>query len=118
MDKKNDEELVIEADGSEELGEDESERALGKLAKLKKELEQVKKEKQEYLDGWHRSKADYVNALRRFEMEKAANFSLGLISAIKDFIPAMDSLRRAKEAGELPEGFASIAKQLEDATKK
>ncbi|MBV9159236.1 MAG: hypothetical protein JO019_01405, partial [Candidatus Kaiserbacteria bacterium] len=41
--------------------------AKAKLQKLKDELEQVKKERQEYLDGWQRCKADSVNLRRDLE---------------------------------------------------
>lgn len=119
MDK--DEDVVFERDASsgdgmseEELEAKES-RVDGKLQKVKKELEAVKKEKQEYLDGWQRAKADYVNALKRFEEEKKSIAERGTINAVKALLPAYDALERAKSAGELPEGFAGIAKQLESA---
>lgn len=106
--------LVIEADGSEELGGKGGD-AGAKVAKLKAELDTVKKEKQEYLDGWQRSKADYVNALKRFEAEKKGLPTIGVFKAVHAFLPAYDALERAKEHGEVPEGFAGIAKQLENA---
>ena len=36
----------------------------GKLAKVKKELEAAKKDKQEYLDGWQRAAADHLGLAR------------------------------------------------------
>ncbi len=108
--------VVIEADGSEELGSKGGD-AGAKVAKLKAELEQVKKEKQEYLDGWQRAKADYVNALKRFEAEKFGAIELGKVVSVRNFIPVMDSLERAEAAGEVPESFKGIAKQLHDAAK-
>lgn len=113
--------VTFERDGREEDGMSEEEleatesRVDGKLAKVKKELEAAKKEKQEYLDGWQRAKADYVNALKRFEEEKRSAASQGMAKAVKALLPAYDALERAKAAGELPEGFAGIAKQLESA---
>jgi molecular chaperone GrpE len=117
----NEDDVVFERDGREEDGLSEEEleavesRADSKVHKLKRELEATKKEKQEYLDGWQRSKADYVNALKRFEEEKKAAQTNGLAKAVKAFLPAYDALERAKASGELPEGFAGIAKQLEAA---
>ncbi|MEK7079899.1 MAG: hypothetical protein AAB901_01290, partial [Patescibacteria group bacterium] len=70
--------LTIERDGQEEDGMSESDiadqeaRADNRLGKLKRELETTKRERQEYMDGWQRSKADYVNALKRFESERDA----------------------------------------------
>jgi molecular chaperone GrpE len=116
--------VIIESNGSEELGgsEDDLEAtealASTKITKMRKELEQVKKEKQENLDGWQRAKADYVNALKRFEEEKQAAINLGTLRAAMAFLPAIDSLDRANGSSEIPEGFAGIVKQLEDALKK
>ncbi len=103
---------------SEDGLEDAEERAETKIAKLRKELEHVKKEKQENLDGWQRAKADYVNALKRFEDEKKSAVELGTLKAAIVFLPSIDSLERAKGAGELPEGFSGIIKQLEGAAEK
>lgn len=119
--------VVIEsADGDGEgMSEDELEamesRGETKVLKLRKELEQAKKDKQENLDGWQRAKADYVNALKRFEEEKNAAVQLGTLKAAMAFLPVIDSLERAKgsmKTDELPEGFAGIVKQLEGAVGK
>lgn len=86
-----------------------------KVKKLKDELEQTKAEKQEYMDGWQRAKADYVNALKRFDEEKKMERVRGVEKAVETLLPAFDALERAKEHGEVPAGFAAIAKQLESA---
>ena len=86
-----------------------------KVAKLKEELEKAKMEKQEYMDGWQRSKADYVNLLKRGEEVAKAAKSSGKIEAVETLLPAFDALERAKEHGEVPAGFLAIAKQLEGA---
>lgn len=109
--------VTIETDGSEELSRDDAGEASGKVAKQKAEIERLRAEKQEYLDGWQRAKADYVNALKRFEMEKLQAIDLGKVVAVRNFIPVMDSLERAEMAGEVPESFKGIAKQLHDAAK-
>ena len=96
-----------------------------KVAKLKAELERALAERQEYLDGWQRAKADYVNLLRRNEeAAKAAELS-GKIKAVETLLPAFDALERAKEhvpsealakeGGEMISGFMAVAKQLESA---
>ncbi|MEK7602274.1 MAG: nucleotide exchange factor GrpE [Patescibacteria group bacterium] len=117
--------VVIEPDGAEEAGTSEEEleatesRVDSKLLKVKKELERTTKEKQEYLDGWQRAKADYVNALKRFEEEKRGAVALGSTKTLLLFMPALDSLARARAQGEqLPAGFEAIARQLEDASKQ
>lgn len=88
-----------------------------KVLKLRKELDLCKQEKQDYLDGWQRAKADYVNALKRFEEEKRGAVENGVAKAASAFLPAMDSLARAEASGELPEAFQGIAKQLHDAAR-
>jgi molecular chaperone GrpE len=84
-----------------------------KIAKMRDELSTARKEKQEYLDGWQRAKADYVNALKRFDEEKKKERERGVVIAAEALLPAFDALERAKEHGDLPEGFAGIVKQLE-----
>ncbi|MBU6490595.1 nucleotide exchange factor GrpE [Patescibacteria group bacterium] len=100
-----------EADGEEEGGE----RPEKRIAKMREELAACRKEKQENLDGWQRAKADYVNLLKRFEIEtKTAKLS-GVVKAVETLLPAFDALERSKEHGEIPEGFLAIARQLEGA---
>jgi molecular chaperone GrpE len=116
-----DEDISIERDGREEDGmsevelEDQESRADTKLGKLRKELEAAKRERQEYMDGWQRAKADYVNALKRFESDRLSARDEGIVKAVKALLPAYDALERAKEHGELPEGFEGIVRQIEGA---
>lgn len=113
--------INIEADGAEEIGMSEEEleatesREGAKVAKIKKELEACKAERQEYMDGWQRAKADYVNVLKRGEEEKKLAQEKGTVKATKAFIGVLDSLTRAESAGDVPEAFQAIAKQLHDA---
>lgn len=94
--------------------EEGADKADAKVVKLKKEIESLKTEKQEYLDGWQRAKADYVNALKRFDEEKASVLEMGKTLSASAFLPALDSLIRAEEHGDIPESFKSIAKQLHE----
>ena len=115
-----DDDIVIETDGREEGGSEEELEAMegradSKIQKLKQELEQCKKERQEHLDGWQRAKADYVNALKRFEEEKQAAKNQGTVKAALAFVGVLDTLARAEAHGEIPDSFQSIAKQLHDA---
>ncbi len=83
------------------------------IKKVRNDLASCRKEKAEYLDGWQRAKADYVNALKRFEEERKIIANAGVTRSVIALLPAMDSLERAKEHGEIPEDFAGIVKQLE-----
>ena len=113
---------VIEGDDPER-----EEHAEGKVRKLREELSACRKEKQEYMDGWQRAKADYVNALKRFSEDAQAIELKGRIHAVLALLPAFDALQRAKAhlpampahagqaGGEIPVGFVAIARQMEDA---
>ncbi|MHB8710484.1 MAG: nucleotide exchange factor GrpE [Minisyncoccota bacterium] len=108
MDEQDD--VKIEADDIET-----EEKAENKIAKMREELRACRKEKQEYMDGWQRAKADYVNALKRFEGEAKTAEMRGLVRTVDTLLPAFDALERSKEHGEIPEGFLAIARQLESA---
>ncbi|MCX6787839.1 MAG: nucleotide exchange factor GrpE [Candidatus Kaiserbacteria bacterium] len=110
MDEQDD--VVIEPEHTEEAGEGRPEE---KIAKMREELSACRKEKQEYMDGWQRSKADYVNLLKRFEVETKTAKVSGVVKAVDILLPAFDALERSKEHGEIPSGFVAIAKQLESA---
>ncbi len=104
--------VIIEPEHNEEVGEGNPEE---KIAKMREELAVCRKEKQEYMDGWQRAKADYVNLLKRFENDSKSAKQAGVVKAVETLLPAFDALERSKEHGELPSGFLAIAKQLESA---
>ncbi len=69
--------------------------AQAKIRKLKEELAAAKAERQEYLDGWQRCKADSINA--RKEMFASAE-KLGVQAKemlVEDLIPALDGFDMA-----------------------
>lgn len=76
-----------------------------KLAKLRDELAQAKKERREYLDGWQRCKADSVNLKREAEMRASRVAELLREELIHDIIPALDSFDAAAES----EAWASVS---------
>lgn len=108
------EDVVLEPEIGEEVGDARPEE---KIAKMREELAMCRQEKQEYMDGWQRAKADYVNLLKRFETETKSSELRGRVGAIEALLPAFDALERSKEHGEVPEGFVAITKQLESAFK-
>ena len=106
------EDITLEAENNEPPKGGDCEK---RVIKLKADLEKVTTEKQEYMDGWQRAKADYVNLLKRIEGDTKVSESKGKVRAVETLLPAFDALERAKEHGEIPEGFLAIAKQLEGA---
>lgn len=110
-----DEDFTVEQDGSEELAVDDetlSAKRGDALTKLKEELASVKEERGQYLDGWQRAKADYVNVLKRIDEEKAASFTKGLIAAAGPLIDALDTVAHAQAQGHVPSDFEPVVKQL------
>ena len=102
------EDMTIEPEVEERGAED-------KIAKMREEISVCRREKQEYMDGWQRAKADYVNALKRFNEDVTASELKGKIKAVETLLPAFDALERAKEHVEIPEGFLAIARQIGNA---
>lgn len=71
--------------------------------KLREKLKKCTEEKQEYLQGWQRAKADLINARKDFEEEKKAirKFaSEGLIVELSSVLQSFDSAFANKEAWE------------------
>ncbi len=88
----------------------------------KKEIEKLTKEKDEYLDGWKRAKADLINykkdELRR--LEEVARFGsesliLELISILDDFDLALATLEKQVAA---EKGIYLIKSRFEDILKR
>lgn len=69
--------------------------AKAKMQKLKDEIEKVKVERQEYLDGWQRAKADAVNLKRETERQASRTAEILREALVHDLIPALDSFDMA-----------------------
>lgn len=69
-----------------------------KMQKLKDELEAAKSERQEYLDGWQRSKADSANLRRDLMLEAKRTAEKANESLIEDIIVPLDSFDLAAGA--------------------
>jgi len=89
-------EIDIDFEPEDELGDIGA--AQAKLKKLKEELEKVKKERQEYLDGWQRCKADAVNARKDIETRASRSAEMLREALVHDIIPALDSFDMAAES--------------------
>ena len=86
-----------------ELGGEGAARA--KLKKLREELEKAKKERQEYLDGWQRCKADAINTKKDIESRASRSAEMLREALVHDIIPALDSFDMASQS----EAWASVA---------
>jgi len=89
------------------------------LKNLKEKLEATEKEREEYLNGWKRAKADFINYQREENNRMFSAISLingGLALEIIRVLDGWDMAR--KESPKESEGFLLIRKQLEDVLKK
>ncbi|TSC76681.1 MAG: molecular chaperone GrpE [Parcubacteria group bacterium Gr01-1014_33] len=92
-----------------------------RTGKLRGELKKCDQEKKEYLDGWQRAKADFIN----YKKDEAKRFEdiLQFVSRgmIEDILPTLDSFDLALRHGfpaEAEKGILLIRTQLTDALKK
>ncbi len=60
-----------------------------------KTIEEFKKQAEEYLAGWKRAKADFVNYQKQVEKEKAEWLLFSSAGCVKAFLPVVDSLEAA-----------------------
>ena len=98
-----------------------------KVKKLKDELQKCDAEKKEYLDGWQRSKADYIN-YRKDEGKRFEDMARFVIAGlIDDILPALDSFDLALSHGlpaqvglpaDVEKGILLIRAQFEDILKR
>ncbi len=97
-----DEQTAVDYNGADDSVVAE-ENALETIKKLREKLKSCEVERQEYLTGWQRTKADYVNAQKRGNEERAEFLKFSQEEMIREIIPALNSFHSAfgnKEAWE------------------
>ncbi|MCH7828582.1 nucleotide exchange factor GrpE [Patescibacteria group bacterium] len=91
------------------------------IEKLQKKIKELQKEKEEFLAGWQRAKADLVNYKKeeRQRLQGLMEYVRGEFLA--SLLPTVDNLERAEKElkdeernSKLVQGFLQIAKQLKD----
>ena len=115
----NEEEITFEAETDGDQASPQKDLAL-QVKKLKAELAEANKQKQEYLDGWQRMKADMVNIKKREEEDRANFIKFAKEGIIEEILPTLQNFDMAmanKEAWEKVDanwraGVEYIAKQL------
>jgi molecular chaperone GrpE len=71
--------------------------------KLREDLKQARADKEEYLTGWQRAKADYINLQKELEQVRANSSLLAKERIVESLLPSIDSFDMAmanKEAWE------------------
>ncbi len=113
----NEDDVKIEADENLDdsvIGEENAQEALKKLReKLKKALE----EKQEYLEGWQRSRADFANYKREEASMHGDREARVKANLIEELIPALDVLELSLKHEDSPT-LRIVEKQFLDALKR
>jgi molecular chaperone GrpE len=80
---------------------------------LLKELEGVRRERDEYLENMRCMKAELENSRARLEREHARSVELASERLVKELLPILDNLERALEAdGDIREGVEATREQL------
>jgi len=86
------------------------------------ELEETKKQRDEYLAGWQRAKADFINYKKEEMAHLQEAVKYGSEDLIKDLVSVMDNfdlgLRVLEKAGPVEKGIYMIRSQIEDILKK
>jgi len=95
-----------------------------KLEKLKEKFKECQKEKQEYLAGWQRTQADFINFKRRQEEQTGEWLKIFGEGLMRDILPVLDSLESGirNQKSEIKEqeltGLTGVKKQLLGVLKK
>ena len=105
--------VVQSEDSGSEEENDASTEAEGTQAdsadELKKQIEALEKERDDYKDKWMRSVADFQNLRKRSIQEKQEAFDYGNASLLKDLLESLDNFDRTVEAAATATDAKSIA---------
>jgi molecular chaperone GrpE len=94
-------EIVFE----EEDGEGNTKSPAEKLKELREKLAEAKKERDQYLEGWQRAKADYVNAKKRGDEERQSLARFAAENLALSLLPVLDSFDHALESADGDEAW-------------
>ncbi|MCF7835842.1 MAG: nucleotide exchange factor GrpE [Candidatus Marinimicrobia bacterium] len=94
-----------------------------KTKKLRDKLKRCQKEKEEYLSGWQRSKADFINTRKKEEEERKIFIKMSNQALLTDILPVLDSFDLAinikdQAENEIIKGLKMIKIQLSNTLKQ
>jgi len=89
-----DRELMPELDIDEDLPIDEQEVPEIELS-LEEQLAEAEAKAAEYLDGWQRARAEFANARKRLERQRAEAYSGAAVDFARQLLPVLDDFDRA-----------------------
>lgn len=89
------------------------------IALLTAELDTTRRERDEYLDGLRRLKAEFDNSRKRMERERERIYEMASERVVTGLLPVLDSLERALEVeGDLREGVRATRDQLHEVLRR
>jgi molecular chaperone GrpE len=109
MDEQNDDTKIPKTDHADDVVIEESDEdgntgsPADQIKKLREKLKKAVAEKQEYLDGWQRLRADFLNFKKRSDDSLKDAINIGKAGVIEDLLSAIESFDMAmgnKEAWE------------------
>ncbi|KKW35888.1 nucleotide exchange factor GrpE [Candidatus Adlerbacteria bacterium RIFCSPHIGHO2_01_FULL_54_23] len=96
--------------------EEEAEEGPAAVKKLREKLKKTVGEKQEYLEGWQRARADFANFKREEAVRVASSKARVTAATIEGLLPALDALELASRHGDAT--AAILERQFLDSLKK
>ncbi len=87
--------VTAQAESSAPAQETEVSLPAGELEALKQKLTEAEARAAEYLDGWQRTQAEFINFRRRLERDRQNEYLAMKAEIIKKFLPVLDDLERA-----------------------
>lgn len=112
--KDKEEDIVFEEEAEEgETGADVAEL----VKKLREKLKKCAEEKQEYLAGWQRAKADFINARKEEEESRQEFIKFSELNLILELLVLIDSFDGLFKHGKKDDGIENIYRQLLDILK-
>lgn len=99
------------------IPEDEADGSPGAIKRLRERLSKTIEEKHQYLEGWQRAKADFVNLKKDEETRRAHTTERLKASLLEDLVPLLDSFEMALKHLHDKE-LEILHKQLLDSIKK
>ena len=83
---------LTDTHGATETESTVAEEILEEVAQLREQVVELTAQSNEYLDGWQRARADFVNYKKRIEREQAETYRMAAASVLKRFLEVLDDL--------------------------
>jgi len=87
-----------------------------KMERLHDALKRCEEERKDYLDGWQRAKADFINARKAEIKERAAFFEDARVRLMEELLPFMDAFQAALQHADTNtgegKGIMGLSQQL------